>query len=376
MPAPTTGNAPICSELSAHAGDAAFDSGPVLLACIAAAPEHGAVNLPVGVYYLHNPITITKAVALQTAGTSESAATVCDPRNHACATLKASPTATTLQPDDPTMFLLTIRAEGGSLNHIVLDMSSRVQGLLLDGKDWHIMRNGFTGARHTSYFNSPNATGTVIVQNFAVNNGVRAGHAFSDGFTIKDGKNLVVEDNVFWDNTDVPLIFGGCRACSVRRNTITQSGDANRGSFAALAIYTWEDSSGDYTGTTFSGNHIDCNAQCGFGEYIGSYSWNGGPPITGGTIDGETIVNAQIGIYIDHAVGTTVTDNNGITAPTGGQWTSSCGKTYGPTVLAMAVDPAPNQIIQIGIGATAPNLFNNHKKIIDLRKCIPNFGGM
>ena len=63
-------------------------------------------------------------------------------------------------------------------------------------------------------------------------------------------------------------------------------------------------------------------------------------------------------------------------APVGGLWLASCQRTYGPGVLVMATEPLPGSIIQIGIGQTAPNLFSNHKQILDLRGCIPNWNGI
>jgi hypothetical protein len=366
-----------CAELAPLASRRTPEAAAALDACIARTLDAGIVELPAGTYFLAAPYLLSRPVTLQTAGTGEADGRLCDPRTaHGCAVLAADANSPAFDPLAADNFLMHVDAAGAALNHLVFDMGGKTGGPLLNGQNIRIVRNGFTGARRTSMVNATAASGTVVVQNVSANNGQRAGRAWSDGFTFLGADRLTVEGNTFYDCTDVPLIFGGCADCSIRGNTIIQSGDPNRGSFAALGMYTWAHTSGNYTNTVIAGNRIECNGQCGFGLYVGNYSWNDGPPIQNGLVDGNTIIGAQIGIYIDHAVGTTITDNNGILAPTGGRWTSSCGKAYGPSVLMMVTDPVPGAVIQIGIGATAPNLFRNHKTLMDLRGCVPNWSGI
>ncbi len=43
---------------------------------------------------------------------------------------------------------------------------------------------------------------------------------WADGLTVIDGVDDVIRDNVFRDNTDVQLVLGGCRRCTVTDNRI------------------------------------------------------------------------------------------------------------------------------------------------------------
>ena len=52
------------------------------------------------------------------------------------------------------------------------------------------------------------------------------------------------------DNTDVDLIFGGCRNCMISDNKISHTDDFSGSSFAALMIHAWPSTSGDFTGST------------------------------------------------------------------------------------------------------------------------------
>lgn len=134
-----------------------------------------------------------------------------------------------------------------------------------------------------------------------------SGARWSDGFTVHDYSNSVFAGNEFVDNTDVDFDLGGCRNCTIQNNTIRHTGSCRRASFAAMLIGAWPGSpqngmctSGNYTGTVFSNNSIDCgeNRMCFFGLGIGSHAWYISS-VYGGSVHNNTVINAQQGVTLD-----------------------------------------------------------------------------
>ncbi len=46
---------------------------------------------------------------------------------------------------------------------------------------------------------------------------------WADGLTVIDGVDDVIRGNLFRDNTDVQLVLGGCRDCTVADNRIEET---------------------------------------------------------------------------------------------------------------------------------------------------------
>lgn len=138
---------------------------------------------------------------------------------------------------------------------------------------------------------------------FGPNGDHRPGEVWAYGLTIHDAANAVVQDNRFFDSTDVQLILGGCRDCRIERNRFSHSGTFAGAAFAELMLHAWPNTSGDCAGTLVSGNSIDCGPQrrCGFGIRIGSAPWYSGRT-SGGTVADNTVSNALVGIHIDDLI--------------------------------------------------------------------------
>jgi hypothetical protein len=186
----------------------------------------------------------------------------------------------------------------------------------------------------TGFLVSGPATGVTIRGNTIAWNGVHdVANLWSDGLTVHDASDSVFTDNVFADNTDVDMIFGGCQRCLIQRNVIAHSGDPAGESFAALMIHKWPGTSGCYEDVDVSGNAVDCGPLrgCGSGLYIGSESWYPETPYgtlvegtTSGLITGNTVVNALNAVYVA-AQGLAIYGNGFLNAH-GVEVPNSCGR--------------------------------------------------
>lgn len=187
------------------------------------------------------------------------------------------------------------------------------------------------------------ARAPLIEQNLIGPNGDhRPGEAWSDGVTIHDSDSAVVRQNIFIDNTDVQLIFGGCRNCRIENNRFVHSGPFWRASFAELMLHSWPNTSGNFTGTVVNGNSIDCGAQrrCGYGMMIGASPWYKGR-MSGGRVTGNSIRNAMVAINIDALSGPVEMYGNRVQS-SGGRYPSDCGRRDWP-----AVNIAPNSLARV-----------------------------
>lgn len=137
----------------------------------------------------------------------------------------------------------------------------------------------------------------IINSNF-IGNGTHTQNQWADGLTLLNCDFCIVADNLFADNTDVGLVFGGGRNTLLTRNTFRQSVDV----FAALALDNFNGTqSGDFTGTIVSGNTIDCAMRCDFGINIGPHAWYLSANTIGGRVSGNQIFGGKIGIMVGGA---------------------------------------------------------------------------
>lgn len=170
------------------------------------------------------------------------------------------------------------------------------------------------------------ATGFRFERNLVASNGIHDRRAmWSDGLTVIDGADDVIRGNLFRDNTDVQLVLGGCRRCSVADNRMETTEAEGAGAFAGLLVHAWPMTSGDYTDTIITGNTIDCGParRCGFGLGVGGRAWYESPT-RGGLITGNTVTRAQVGINVDDATGPVAMRANAVTL-SGGPVQSRCG---------------------------------------------------
>jgi hypothetical protein len=201
---------------------------------------------------------------------------------------------------------------------------------------------------------------------FGPNGDHRPGKVWTDGLTIHDAIGAVIRDNDFLDNTDVQLVLGGCRRCRIENNRFRHSGAFERASFAELMLHSWPSTSGDFSGTIVSGNRIDCGPRrrCGYGIMIGSAPWYPGRT-QGGTVAGNSVSNAQVGINIDEITGSMDIRGNQV-SNSGGRYQSDCGIRDWPAVNVgpasarlMTNDPAN---VSEGSVSTRGCLLNRHER--------------
>jgi hypothetical protein len=333
------------------------DATPVLRACLASLPPGATLPLKPGRYLLLSSLVIPKPVTIETA--SSSGATCSKTSGANCAMLSPG----RMMPVGPIVAPIQVQAANVQFRSmaIVGDASragdwatrtcanpkARPQGGLIRvaGDNFRLtdalLKNAscYTALEVAAGIKAPQITGNRI--------GPNGTHSikgmWSDGVTIHDSTNAVVKNNVFIDNTDVQLIFGGCRNCSIEGNRFRHSGSFSQASFAELMIQAWPTTSGDYSGTTTSGNDIDCGAsrRCGYGLMIGGAPWYP-VPTSGGSIVDNRVKNAQMGLNIDKLSGPMTVDRNMVSA-SGGLAKSDCGAKQWP---AVNVSPASRRFLQ------------------------------
>lgn len=270
------------------------DASSAINACIAAAPAGGLVALPPGTYRLDAPVVIARSdVTLTTRGLAGTP--WCGEADPRCAKLRASAgfdADALLRIGSPT------RADRVVVDHVILDGNGAARRsdagaaraacaagrgrtiMAYTGDDNALVDSAVVGAMCGTAIGwsvSGVAARSRIQRNFVAHNGVdhtRATGLWSDGLT----HDLVVEDNVFLDDTDVDLILGGATGASrIQRNTILHQ---EQESFAAFMLTNWSDPNdfsraqwADFRGLDVSGNTIACGSRCEIGMVLGVLPW-------------------------------------------------------------------------------------------------------
>jgi hypothetical protein len=296
-----------------------IDVSGVLQRWIDALPVGATLELPAGRYLVSQQIVINQRITLTSVGKSLGDPR-CDESGVDCAALVASPAL-----HAPFGMLQINQLE--ALHHIILDgnKAGRIGSLayqkVASGEnnrygitarlasddcivEGNIFRNALGGA---GLVVSAGRTQVTIRNNLFADNGVHTAYnLWSDGLTIHDLRDSRVEYNVFRDNTDIDLIFGGARYCVIRGNQITHTANRAGGAFAGLMIHKWSATSGDYTGVEITENVIDGgpNRDMGSGIYVASEGWYDQTPF-GSLLAGQvslihhnTVRNVKNGMYI------------------------------------------------------------------------------
>lgn len=308
-----------CPELDPFRNVAA-DATAVMQMCIDRTPDGMALELEPGTYSLAGQLRLDRPIGFGTRGRAGTASCSAD-ASHGCAELLALPGL------DVRLGMIHATA-AVTIDHIALNGNRQGRG----GTHAHQMcatltdnAYGFNGAFEcssctlqdsvsmyalcgTGLVVIPPAVGVTMVRNTFAHNGVHTTqYLWSDGLTVLESEGSVYSQNAFIDNTDIDLIFGGCRNCSIQNNTVTHTAEPSGGAFAAIMIQKWPSTSGSYEGVDVSGNAVDCGPlrNCGSGLYIGSESWYDETPYgtlvdgqTSGLITGNTVVNAMNALYI------------------------------------------------------------------------------
>ncbi len=370
------GDISVCEQLRSLAGTDTDASGTIQQ-CIDSTPRGGILELPAGVYRIDHQIVVqSRAMVLRTEG-KRSADPPCAPVNHDCAELRASTAFS------DTVGILRVLASGSTVDHIVVNGNKLARHGTPSAAQCQAYQNiygynvqlGCDDCRFTNSVSRDALCGTclevsgtrarVVVSNSTVVGcGVHDREGlWSDGITVHDATDSRFTGNYLADNTDIDLIFGGCRNCDISGNTILHGHAFSSSSFAALMIHAWPTTSGNYQGTVVHDNTIDCGAQkqCGIGLYIGPDAWYDADTF-GGSVHGNTVKNAQFGLLIDDAHDVEVYDNP--VSGTKGLTKASCGwkTTY-----------------DYGIGRDSFNIDTSSDSIgavyhqVDFDRCIPNW---
>ena len=340
-----------CPALTPFA-NSSQDASAALLDCVEATPEGGRLDLPAATFVIRRQVRITRPITIATAGISDSAPGCARLGEGRCATVRVD-----LDPAlNPNIMPIETVADGISLTHLVIEGTDNPQ-VRADcgqadrrplGGGLRVWKSNFT-ARKSTFRNFScyttmeilaGATSLTIEDNHVGPNGDhRPGEIWSDGITIHDSEDSVIRRNFFIDNTDVQLILGGCRRCRIEDNEFRHSGAFERASFAALMLQAFPSTTGDYSGAIVTGNRIDCGParRCGFGIMVGANPWKAGEnprypgAMFGGTITGNSIANALIGINIDSPTGPVEIHGNQVRS-SGGTHGSDCGPRNWPAV--------------------------------------------
>lgn len=334
-----------CPELIAAAQGGGDASGP-LAQCLNRVPRGGRLELRPAIYRLSQPVTISRPVTISTLGIPVSSSSCGQKREGSCATLLLAPTSRNIPKAMPIM----VTADGVTLSHLVIRGSGSgpaqerycLPGATRpSGGGIRVSASSFTLRKsklekttcYTALEVLKGARNVAIADNLIGPNGNHAGNqTWADGVTIHDAINATVTGNTFVDNTDVQLIFGGCRNCRVVSNRFRHSGRFSGASFADLMLQSWPSTSGDYSGTVVQSNDVDCGSQrrCGYGMMIGSAPWYEGRA-QGGRVVGNKVSNAMIGINVDALSGPMEIRSNSV-RNAGGRFNSDCGSKNWPAV--------------------------------------------
>lgn len=277
--------------------------------CVNATAPGGTLLLPAGVYLMDAQLVLANAITLQTSGLAGNGATCL--QGASCAVLRA---AAGLNVSGGIVRLTS--AAGVILDHLVVDgnraarLGSAAATQCAAGANtygFNALADNCAGCSftHSASVQALCGSGFVwvgdnatVTHSFIANNGDHnTTNMWADGLTLLRSASAVVEDNRFEDNSDVDLILGGSTNASVRRNTVVHAGQP---SFAGLMLDNFNASTpGDFTGTTVEANSIQCaNHLCDFGVEVGPSPWYASANILGGTVTGNTVINAKQGINV------------------------------------------------------------------------------
>jgi hypothetical protein len=369
-----------CALLAQRANGAA-DSSAALTECLKSLPAGARLALAPGLYRLSRPVRIPKPVTIATRGISKDEPGCAELTRGRCAPLLLDIGGPSGEPsrmpieitgDGVTLAHLVIRGAGSATRPRSFCLSESLRplggGIRLSGSGFTMRKSVlrdmtcYSALEITSGADEATLAGNVI----GPNGDHGTDQMWSDGVTIHDSAGTNVTGNRFVDNTDVQLIFGGCRDCRIEGNEFRHSDAFSSGSFAELMLQSWPGTSGDFRGTLVEHNRIDCGPRrrCGYGIMIGSAPWYQGRA-SGGTVAQNRIEDAMIAINIDSLSGpATVRDNQ--VRSSGGRFDSDCGYRDWPQVN---VSPASRSLVRGNVAdvrwrsvTTAKYLLNRHER--------------
>ena len=302
-------SASVCTSLLPYNGTT-NDASDVIQGCINNEPSGGTLELPAGKYYLGKSVWIAKPLTFKTAGKEVSMPRCVFGHLHDCAELIASQSS--------AEGLIGMHSANISVDHLIINGNKAARTNQAGNIYWNCSYCSITnsilenaGASSSLVVVPISYTGfggplkkVVMSRNLVAYNGFHnVDMKWADGITVHDCDTCNFTDNEFVDNTDIDLVFGGCRNCIIRNNSIRHTNAWGGACFAAFMIHNWPESwksSGVYTGAVISDNRIDCGEKkrCGFGLYLGADAWY----VTdsyGGSVHDNTVINAQQAVVLD-----------------------------------------------------------------------------
>jgi hypothetical protein len=368
-----------CPAISQYA-NRFFSVSQLLQSCLDRAPENSRILLEPGKYILTESVIFKKSVHLGTKGLNPLTDAPCSLNDSRCAVLLMS---APISKQPGVQGRIHITSSKVILDHLIFDgdRSNPVRQIynLCRNTETRMQADTITAdgpsltISNSVIKNTPCSTGTEIrasstsltfVNNFVGPNGVHNEEAmWSDGLTVHNNAQAQVIANVFFNNTDVDLIFGGCQNCQIQKNKILHDNQFTGSSFTGLMIHSWTPEAGNYRGSLVSDNEINCGAKkrCGFGLYLGSYSWYK-QPMFGGEYRNNKITNTMLGLNIDRATGPVIVAGNAI-ENSGGRYSTSCGMKDMP-----AVNISPESKANVSFSGNMSQLgFKSYEG------CIPNW---
>lgn len=373
----------VCAQIRPLDGTT-LDITPTLDACVRETDAGGVLELPPGKYTISHTWRVRKDITVRTQGKTEDMPP-CDYVDAPdCAEL-------VLRSNDCAMVALDAAVR---MDHVVVNGNKyeRLGNLIYSETHRTTIRGGLEMTSGSRLSNSVvkyvacraalmvarGARDVVIAKNSIAFNGFH--HAnWADGVTVNNAYNATVTDNFLIDNTDIQMIFGGCRGCTIRNNEFRHTPSFSGGSFADLVLSAMVIEGGDFEGTEVSNNRIDCGPykRCGFGIYYGNEAWNTiealvrgleeGWRLGGGTIHDNHISNAQTGLNLGRTTGVvTVYDNR--VENSGGEFISKCGPAF-VTRVNGAYNIVPGALLDRSRD-TVPTTSYTHD---DWVNCIPNW---
>ncbi|MFN3201604.1 MAG: hypothetical protein ACE366_24590 [Bradymonadia bacterium] len=329
------------------------DVAAALNACINETPSGGTLELPPGTLWVGNAVDINHPIIVRTAGTDESMP-ACGRRNGPpCTIIKALPTLNTAENG-----FFRMNADGVVVDHLIVDGSRKARrnteagqscrrgrnsfghNIRMAGGDSRLSntesRNALCGTGLLIYDGTSNPYGKVIEHNRIRRNGTHdTPNMWADGVTVHGGHvGLVFRGNFVSDNTDVDLIVAECTDCVFHHNRITHTRRWSYRSFAALMLHSWG-GSGDFTGSRFEHNQIDCGPMkaCLFGMQLGSKPWTRNARVyQGGRFHKNLVRRAKVGVNVGVMRKVTFTGNR-IERSGGDENAKRCGPRRFPTFV-------------------------------------------
>ena len=316
-----------CPGLEAHRNKET-DASRVLQACIdtiKGTKVGSKLEIPAGAYTIATRIVINRPMTLATKDVlTNTQRCLNSDATPACATLRAS--AETLD------MVLQLRGSNIFIDHIVVDGRKSLRGSrareacksnssterkigplsqtihLTDSK---IIGSVFQNTPCGTAMEMAGITGKVTIARSTFKNNGDA-ELYSDGLTIHNAPNSKFFKNIFMDNADVDVVWGGCAGCTISGNRVVHTVPNTRGSFAGFMIHAFALSSpGDYEGAIIKDNVVDCGPgrTCGAAFLFGSRGWYVANPTKGFKFYNNIATNAQTGFMIGSDVEGVFGDN-------------------------------------------------------------------